>query len=59
MRYYVVELRLYPTIGKTYSTIISRHNWFTSALKARNTYVKQDQKNKGTNQRISYMIGRI
>lgn len=59
MRYYVIELRKVPSIGRTYATIQSRHNSFTAALKARNTYTKQDMKNKEQIHQISYVIGRI
>lgn len=59
MRHYVIELRKVPSIGRTYATIQSRHNTFTAAVKARNTYIAQDVKNKEKIHQISYAIGRI
>jgi hypothetical protein len=59
MRHYVIELRKVPSIGRAYVTIQSRHNSFSSALKARDRYRKQDEKNKEKTCVITYVIGRI
>lgn len=59
MKYYVIELRRVPTLGRTYATIQSSHRLYTSALKARDRYRRQDERNKEKIHKISYVIGWI
>lgn len=59
MKHYVIELRRVPALGRTYATIQSSHRLFTSALKARDLYQRQDKRNKEKIHKISYVIGRI
>ncbi len=59
MKYYVIELRRVPTLGRTYATIQSSHRLYTSALKARYRYQRQYERNKVKIHKISYVIGWI
>lgn len=59
MKYYVIELRRVPTLGRTYATIQSSHRLLSAALKARNLYLRQDERNKEKIHKISYVIGWI
>lgn len=59
MRHFVIELRKVKTTRYTYATIQSKHNSFAAAIRARDTYIKQDLKNKESVHCIRYVIGRI
>lgn len=59
MKFYVIELTRYIPIRKTYSCIMSSHRFYSSALKARRAYEKQDKRIADKSRKISYAIGRV